>query len=409
MIVFTIGVSDLLAQNLPAYCEADTSYRNQLKDLGPVVAVGASASSGLMAKDFPQVAANQMCLTHGAGFESHYLFDIGTKDGFLRKHYEGIKPKIVIAIDYLHHASKGRKFDSETREFIDKEIAMLTIDCNHRAIDCSRDGKYYLAATGGYKPVVILGDIYAFYADDCSEPAPFVAETRRDKDLQIENRRKARGCIDEYNKINEYIQQKASETPNLIVVSVDRIFRNLHQGMPLFYDLDGKAGSFYTDDLFWDGFHPWSEPDSQVFANLVPEKINNLITNGTLKSSVTIPYVDIDESYFKPFTGVVLVSKAAIDVYPGKNQRFISDHGEEYYFSFFNNIEIIKKESDYAEVFDVTDSSLVESAGNNPLVLNIKRVTKDGGVVLTDKQLSIIRKVAEDPRNQPCEVVIPIF
>ena len=109
MIVFTIGVSDLLAQDLPAYCEADTSYRNQLKDLGPVVAVGASASSGLMAKTFPQVAANQMCLTHGAGFESHYLFDIGTKYGFLRKPYEGIKPKIVIAIDYLHHASKGRK------------------------------------------------------------------------------------------------------------------------------------------------------------------------------------------------------------------------------------------------------------------------------------------------------------
>ena len=43
---------------------------------------------------------------------------------------------------------------------------------------------------------------------------------------------------------------------------------------------------------------------------------------------------------------------------------------------------------------------MLARAGNNPLVLNIKRVTKDGGIVLTDKQLSIIRKVAEDPRNQ---------
>lgn len=130
---------------------------------------------------------------------------------------------------------------------------MLTVDCNHLAIDCSPEGKYYLAATGGYKPFVILGDIYAHYASDCSEPAPFVAETRRDKDLQVGNRRKFEGCIDEYQKINEYIQQKAGETPNLLVFSVDKFFRELHQGMPFIYDLDGKAGSFYTDDLFWDG------------------------------------------------------------------------------------------------------------------------------------------------------------
>ena len=111
------------------------------------------------------------------------------------------------------------------------------------------------------------------------------------------------------------------------------------------------------------------------------EKINSLITNGAMKSSVTIPYVDIEEGYFKPFTGVVLISKAATDVYPGKKKRFYSEHGEESYFSFLDNIEIVQKKRDYVEVFDVTDPSLVKGAGNNPLVLNIKRVTKDGGIV----------------------------
>ena len=172
-----IGPSDLLAQDLPAFCETDAKTRNQLQELGPVAAVGASSSSGLMAKSFPEVAANQMCLSQGNGFEGHYLFDFGTKYGFVKSQYEDVKPKFVIAIDYLHHASKSRKFDAQTREFIDREIAMLTLDCNHEKIDCSQDGKYYLAAKGGYRPVVILGDIYAHYAVDCSITDPFAAET----------------------------------------------------------------------------------------------------------------------------------------------------------------------------------------------------------------------------------------
>ncbi len=161
-----------------------------------------------------------------------------------------------------------------------------------------------------------MGDIFAFYAVDCTISDPFISDVSSDED---------KGCIDDYDKINQYIWYRANETPNLFIFPVDSFYRNLHSHRPFLYNLDGKLGSFYSSDIFWDRFHPWSEPGAQILANLVIEKLNGLILKGIIASSITIPYIQIDEKYFKPFTGVVLIDDTDARRYAGNKLYFFSE------------------------------------------------------------------------------------
>ena len=77
-----------------------------------------------------------MCLEQGSGFESKYSFGFGTNYSFLKDQYIEQRPKVIVAIDHLHHGIKGRKFNSATKTYIDKEIALLTLDCKHSRVDC---------------------------------------------------------------------------------------------------------------------------------------------------------------------------------------------------------------------------------------------------------------------------------
>ncbi len=112
VVLISVGSSELFAQNLPSYCEDNNNYQQKLQDIGPVVAVGASGSSGLMATPFPLLVASQMCLKKGSGYESRYsIFFFGSKISFLKKMFIEKRPKIVVAIDHLHHSSKGKRFN----------------------------------------------------------------------------------------------------------------------------------------------------------------------------------------------------------------------------------------------------------------------------------------------------------
>ena len=394
LVFLSVGAPDLFASGLPPYCEDDPGFRDNLQKIGPVVSLGASASSGLLAKSFPSLVSNQMCLQQGSGFESKYSFGFGTKYSFLKDQFIEQRPKVIIAIDYLHHGIKGRKFNSATKTYIDNKIALLTLDCNHARIDCSPSGDYHFVEQEDFRPIVLLGDIYAFYAVDCTKTDPFISDSDGNED---------KGCIGDYIKINQYIWQKAGEIPNLSIFPVDSFYRNLHNHLPFLYNLDGKLGSFYSSDIFWDRFHPWSKPGAQILANLVLEKLNEIILKGATPLSITIPYIQIDEKYFKPFTGVVLIDDTDASGYAGTTVQFFSEQGEEFFFVFSDKTFSYRNENgDWgnADNFDQVAKSSSGRVGKNPLVIKIEGKTGNGNIILSNKQLSVIKKLSENPMNQ---------
>jgi hypothetical protein len=404
IVLFSVGTVGSFAQDLPAHCDDNAGYRGQLQSIGPVVSVGASASSGMFARSFPLLVAQQMCLTQGSGFQSRHTFSGATKFPFLKKAFQEQRPKIIIALDHLHHSSKGKKFNAETRKYIDAEIAMLTLDCNHPAIDCTPGGDFHFVKTENYRPIVLLGDIYAFYAVDCARIDPFVADEG--------NYTRDKGCIDDYNEINKYIRHKAAEASNLFIFPVDSFYRNLHQGLPFLYDIAGRRGSFYSKDLFWDGFHPRSEPGVQVLANMVLTHLNELIAKGTIKASVTIPYIKIAEEYFKPFTGVVLIKDKGDPLEDDKKLRFVSEKGEEIVFAFSDQTKSFRSVNGdwgYSDTFERGAKSLVERAGHNPLVIRIVGIAHDNAIVIPDHQLALLQRISDDPRNQLLGGVITVI
>jgi hypothetical protein len=403
VVLISVGTADLFAQNLPSHCADNNNYRQALQGIGPVIAVGASGSSGLLATPFPLLVAGQMCLQQGSGFESRYsIFFFGAKLSFLKKMYTEQRPKVVIAIDHLHHSSKGRKFNSATREYIDRELARIALDCRHSIVDCSAQGDFHFVEQENYKPIVLLGDIFAFYAVDCSKTNPFKQE-------KVEERSK--GCIDDYIKINQYMRQKANEIPNLHLFPVNRFFKHLHRGLPYLYDLDGKLGSFYKEDLFWDGFHPWSEPGAQVMANIILVKLNELILNKSLPAKLTIPYIPIADEYYEPFTGIVLIDDTKTGIPPEKKRRFITPQGDEFRFAFTDKTKSFRNDNgdwEYLEVFAKGAKSSVARVGNNPLVMKIEQLTQNGDIILADDQISWLQKVSENPDNQLLGGVITV-
>jgi len=397
--LLSFGPTSLFAQNLPEHCNDNGKYGDNLQALGPVIAVGASGSSGLMATPFPLLIAKQMCLSEGAGFESRYsIFFFGSKISFLKRMYIKQRPKIVIAIDHLHHSSKGKRFNAVTREYIDRELARISLDCRHEIVDCSKEGDYHFVQQENYKPTVLLGDIHAFYAVDCTITNPFEGANDRNR---VETRNI--GCIDDYLKINQYLRQKANEIPNLHIMPVNSLFEHLHRGLPYLYNPEKRLANFYKEDLFWDGYHPWSEPGAQVMANIVVEKINELILNESIPAALPIPYIPIKDKYYKPFTGIVLIDDTRAGITPEKKLHFVSEQGEDIFFDFDDKSRSFRnKHGDwgYLKAFDKDAKALVSRAGKNPIILKIGNLTNKGNIILLDDQISLIREVMRNSENR---------
>jgi hypothetical protein len=392
-LAFCAGIAGAAAQGLPAYCQ-DAAFREQMRAIGPVVSLGASTSSGMLAKSFPLLAANQLCLSQGSGYASLHTFSSRSKFPFLKKTFLELRPKVIVAFDHLHHSGKRRRFDAETIKYLDAEIAMLTLDCRHPLIDCSPTGEFHFVEQEHYRPVVLLGDIHAFYAVDCAGINPFLTADSNDTDV---------GCLEDYEKINAYLRQKARENPTLHIIPVDAFYRDLHRGLPFVYRIGGKFGSFYAKDIFWDSWHPWSEPGAQIFANMVLAKLNALIAAGQIRSAVSIPYIAIDDRYFMPHTGIVLIQDGDVAVQPDPNHRLVTESGEAVAFPFSELTRAFRAahgDWGYVRAFERDAKPVVDRAGTNPLVLRIKGIADNGDMVITGEQQALLQAVIDDPRHQ---------
>lgn len=201
----------------------------------------------------------------------------------------------------------------------------------------------------------------------------------------------------------EYLRQKARENPTLHIIPVDAFYRDLHRGLPWLYQIGGKFGSFYTDDIFWDSWHPRSEPGAQMFANMVLAKLNELIAAGQIRSAVSIPYIAIDDRYFKPHTGIVLIQDSAIAMPPDQFRRLVTESGAAVPIVFSDHPRAFRAAYgnwSYVQAFEVGAKPVVDRAGTNPLVLHVKDIADNGDLVIASEQRALLQKVIDDPRNQ---------
>lgn len=279
-----------------SHCQAEPQLAQKLRLQGPVMALGASVSSGLLADEFPEIVAKQMCLEDGRDYFYRFAYFDRVYQrtfDFMEKIYRRQRPRLVLALDYLYHRFKRVRFNAETRAALDEWLARLVLDCGHEKIDCSEHGAYSFVAEEAYRPVVILGTVYYDNIIDCSQSRPRPRPARKGQPDYL-NRDQLYQCRRDIDAINAYLRQKASLYPNLFIFPVYALYQTLRTPPYLYdYRVDGVARSYHRDELLFDTFHPRTDPGALVFANLIIDYLNGLIARGEIDFETPVPYVQI--------------------------------------------------------------------------------------------------------------------
>ncbi|NOY63630.1 MAG: hypothetical protein GXP10_10870 [Gammaproteobacteria bacterium] len=278
----------------------DASLARALKKQGPLLAVGASVSSGLFADEFPEIVAKQLCLEEGEDY--FYRFSYFNRIyqltfDYIQTIFTQQRPRVVLALDHLYHRFKKAPFTAETKKELEEWIARLVLDCNHPAIDCSEGGPYHFVVEEHYHPLVILGDLYYENIIDCTKPHN-ITQSKISNGIQTKGRNYQ--CQEDNSKINRFLKAQEKIYPNLSVISVKALYSALRTAPFLYhYDINNITTDFHRDDLLFDGFHPWTDPGAHVLANIVIERINRRIAAGETGFTTAIPYVTIDKRYIE--------------------------------------------------------------------------------------------------------------
>ncbi len=74
----------------------------------------------------------------------------------------------------------------------------------------------------------------------------------------------------------------------------------------IFYNEGTRQTFFSRKELTWDGWHPYTDPGTKVFANLTIMYVNRLIQEGKIPGS-PIPLAKLSDKYFGPPSGLILV------------------------------------------------------------------------------------------------------
>lgn len=289
-----------LAKELPSYCKEDPDLAKELSQMGPVMGLGSSVSHGLMARSASEIVAEQLCLGNkGHIFPWYFPASYPRAAKFYYKHK---KPKLVLALDVTYHQMKILEDTSDKKKELDTLVAGLALDCNSELYDCSEKGNESYVKKDDYKPTVLLGDLFFENLIDCNQRKP-------PKEYRIENTkpRPKELCFEEYVQLNRHLRNLAAKYPNVHILPANRLFTALQKyPYSIFYDEGTRQTFFSRQDLTWDGWHPWTDPGSYVFANLTIFQINRLIEEGRIKGR-PIPLKKISDTYFGPPSGLIIL------------------------------------------------------------------------------------------------------
>jgi len=301
LIIFSIfSVRIALGDELPSYCEDDPGLAVGLTRLGPVMGLGSSVSHGLLARSASEIVADQLCL----GSKGHVFpwYFPASYQKAAKYYYKRRKPGLVIALDVTYHDMKVLKYTSEKEMVLDTLVPALALDCEFAFYDCSPNGNESYVKKEDYKPSVILGDIFFENLIDCSQGKP-------PKDYRPENAkpRPKKLCFGEYAQLNRRLRDLAARYPNVHLYPANHLFTSLIKyPHSIFYDEGTRQTFFSRKELTWDGWHPYTDPGSRVFANLTIMHVNQLIQEGKIIGS-PIPLIKLSDEYFGPPSGLIII------------------------------------------------------------------------------------------------------
>jgi len=257
----------------------------QLRDLGPVYTIGASVSHGLFSESFPKLVADQMCLeedAYDADFE--FLFFYKSTRTILKsilKH----RPNIIISLDYPYHHVK-LKHARMAKPILKDYVTMLLLECESDLIDCSDDGPYRDLRDASYRPMVFAGTIYF----DCN----LATDTDHGEEVEMVFT-SYEECREENDKLNDYYRELEKQFPNLYLLPAHEILSSFHDSASgkYRYSINKVKRLFAEEELFFDGFHPKTNPGAYVLANVVIDEVNKAHEDKRQGGFPGIPYIPI--------------------------------------------------------------------------------------------------------------------
>jgi hypothetical protein len=285
---------------LPSYCREDPDLARELSRMGPVMGLGSSVSHGLMARSASEIVADQLCLGN-KGHVFPWYFPASYQKA-AKFYYKRRRPGLVLALDATYHDMKVLEYTSDKKKVLDALVSGLALDCESELYDCSEQGNESYAKKDDYRPTVFLGDLFFENLIDCTGGKP-------PKEYRIENSkpRPKKLCYEEYQQLSRHLRNLAARYPNVHIFPANRLFTALVKyPYSIFYDEGTRQTFFSRKELTWDGWHPYTDPGSYVFANLVIMRINRLIEEGKIKGR-PIPLRKLSDEYFAPPSGLIIL------------------------------------------------------------------------------------------------------
>lgn len=276
------GPSAYHATALNGHCR-DPRMAQRLQALGPLYAIGASVSHGLFSTSFPALIKDQLCLSD-AQYDSDFYFLIFIKsNGSILDSLAELRPNLVVSMDFPYHYVK-MEYAEKAKPVLKKYLLMLLMECESELIDCSAGGRFAFQRTLDHHPTVLTGSIYF----DCSSDERAEDWAQAFPSIAV--------CREENRKLNDYLHELARQYPQLHVLPAYEMISALHdtpQGV-YHYDVDGVQADFTKSDLFFDGFHPWTDPGAYVLANLVIGHINRIGRERNGSDFTAVPYIRLN-------------------------------------------------------------------------------------------------------------------
>jgi hypothetical protein len=298
-LIFFFSAPVALGDELPSYCKEDPALARELSRMGPVMGLGSSVSHGLLARSASEIVADQLCL----GSDGHVFpwYFPASYQKAAKYYYKHKQPKLILALDVTYHDMKVLEYTGDKKKVLDALVPGLALDCESEFYDCSEKGNEFYVKKDDYRPTVLLGDLFFENLIDCTQGKPT-------KEYRIENSkpRPKKLCYEEYQQLNRHLKNLAARYPNVHIFQANRLFTALVKyPHSIFYDEGARQTFFSRKALTWDGWHPYTDPGSYVFANLAIMQINRLVKAGKIKGR-PIPLRKLSDEYFGPPSGLVI-------------------------------------------------------------------------------------------------------